>query len=178
MYGETQIFLSHEAFISIILSSVEVYKRECLGALLGMQTQGRIIVEHAIPFQAVKKRTFSEVESNWRKELKVNEVIPKLIHLQKLGYFHSHPQFGDKRGEAGLSPADKKSMQETEIEIVVAINDSGKSLAWAPSRNGLVGTLGQYHIRIAGFYKKKSGKIKSFKILCPYAVGFGYTFEK
>lgn len=38
MYGKMGILLSNEAFIGIALSSVEVYKRECLGALLGAKT--------------------------------------------------------------------------------------------------------------------------------------------
>jgi len=177
MYGETDIFLSDKAFIGILLSSVEVYKKECLGALLGMQTQGRIIVEHAIPFQAVAKRTFSEVKPNWRKELKVNEAIPQLMHLQKLGYFHSHPQFGDKRGRTSLSKADKESMQETEIEIVVAINEAKRSSWWTESGKELSGTLNGYKIRFAGFYKKKDGKIKKYRIVCPYAVGFDIAFH-
>jgi hypothetical protein len=48
------------------------------------------------------------------------------MHLQKLGYFHSHPQFGDKRGTPELSEQDKNYMQEGEIEIIVAINDAKK----------------------------------------------------
>jgi hypothetical protein len=176
MYGETKIFLSDRAFMSIILSSVEVYKKECHGTLLGIQTTGLIIVEYAIPFQAAERK-YAEVTPNWRRELKVNEIIPKLAHLQKLGYFHSHPKFGEHRGFAKLSESDKQYMQETEIEIVVAINDAKKSLKWTESKNGLVGTLGKYHIRIAGFYKKKDGEIKNYRIMCPYVVGFDYTFK-
>lgn len=130
MYGKMDILLSNETFIGIVLSSIEVYKKQCLGALLGAKTQGQIVVEHAIPFQAIAKRTFSEVWPNLRKELKVNEAIPKLVHLQKLGYFHSHPQFGQKKGGTVLSEADEESMLETEIEIVVAINEGTRKDLW------------------------------------------------
>jgi hypothetical protein len=175
--GTTEIFLSDKAFMGIILSSVEVYKNECHGALLGVQTQGRIIVEYAIPFQAAERK-FAEVTPNWRRELKVIEVLPSLIHLQKLGYFHSHPQFGKKRGLAKLSELDKDYMEEGEAEIVVAINDAKKTVRWTESKNGLTGTLGKYHITLAGFYKrKKDKKIMNYRILCPYAVGFDYAFE-
>jgi len=178
MFGATEIFLSDKAFMGIILSSVEVYKNECHGALLGIQTPGRIIVEYAIPFQAAERK-FVEVTPNWRRELKVIEILPKLIHLQKLGYFHSHPQFGNKRGVASLSEADKDYMQGGEAEIVVAINDAKKSLRWRESKNGLSGALGKYNIVIAGFYKrKKDGRIMNYRVLCPYGVGFDYAFEK
>jgi proteasome lid subunit RPN8/RPN11 len=178
MFGETEIFLSDKAFMSIILSSVEVYKNECHGALLGFQTQGRIIIEYAIPFQSAKRK-FAEVMPNWRRELKVIEILPKLIHLQKLGYFHSHPQFGNKRGLPELSEPDKNYMQEGEIEIIVAINDARKTSPWTESKNKLSGTLGNYHIVIAGFYKrKKDSKILQYRVLCPYAIGFDYAFEQ
>ena len=179
MYRATEIFLSDKAFMGIILSSVEVYKNECHGALLGFKTGRRIIVEYAIPFQSAERK-FSEVTPNWRRELKVIEVLPKLVHLQKLGYFHSHPQFGHRRGVAKLSRSDKNYMKEGEVEIVVAINDAKRRLPWSETKNGLSGTLGRrYHITIAGFYKRKrDGKIVQYRILCPYAVGFDYAFKQ
>ncbi len=78
-----------------------------------------------------------------------------------------------------MSESDKDYMQEGETEIVVAINDAKKSLRWAESNNGLSGTLGKYHMVIAGFYKrKKDGRIVNYRVLYPYAVGFDYAFEK
>ena len=47
----------------MVLSSVEVFKKECLGGLLGIRSLGRIVVECAIPFQSAK-RGFSEVKTN------------------------------------------------------------------------------------------------------------------
>ncbi|MBX5321672.1 MAG: hypothetical protein QHH12_07550 [Candidatus Bathyarchaeota archaeon] len=178
MFGATEIFLSDKAFLSIILSSVEVYKNESHGALLGFKTPRRIIVEYAIPFQSARRK-FTEVMPNWRRELKVIEVLPRLIHLQKLGYYHSHPQFGKKRGTPELSKTDREYMQPGEIEIVVAINDSKRSSPWKESKNKLSGTLGKYHITIAGFYKRKrNDEITQYRVLCPYAIGFDYTFEQ
>lgn len=171
MFGNTEIFLSDKALMSILLSSVEVYKLECHGALLGTKTRGRIIVEYATPFQAAKRK-FAEVKPNWRRELKVTEVLPKLVHLEKIGYFHSHPQFGESKGLPELSDQDKKYMQPGETEIVVAINNSKKSALWSETKKGLCGTLGKYNIAIAGFYKRKDNEIMNFRIVCPYATGF------
>lgn len=174
MYGETEIFLSDKALMSILVSS-EVYKLECHGALLGMRTRGRIMVEYAVPFQAAKRK-YAEVTPDWRRELKVTEILPKLIHLRKVGYFHSHPQFGKYRGTSRLSDKDMEYLEPGDIEIVVAINDSKKSQIWRETKKGLSGTLGRYNIVIAGFYKRKDGQIKKYKIICPYAVGFDYAF--
>jgi proteasome lid subunit RPN8/RPN11 len=178
MFGITEIFLSDRAFMSILLSSVEVYKMECHGALLGFKTQGRIVVEYAVPFQAAERK-FSEVTPNWRRELKVMEVLPSLVHLQKLGYFHSHPQFGEKKGKPKLSEPDVEYMKKGDTEIVVAINNSRKSFPWSETKNGLSGTIGKYHIVIAGFYKReKDERIMHYRIVCPYAVGFDFAFEE
>ena len=50
-----------------------------------------------------------------KKELKLKNAIPKLMHLEAIGDFHSHAQFGNKKGFAELSEQDRKSMDETEI---------------------------------------------------------------
>jgi len=162
--------------MSILLSSVEVYKNECHGALLGYQTQNRIVVEFAIPFQSAERKP-SEVVPNWRRELKVIEVLPKLVQLQELGYFHSHPQWGKIRGKPQLSNQDKEYINEGDLEIVVAINDAERSVSWRQSKNLLSGTIGKYHIAMAGYYKRKrDNRIMQYRLLCPYAIGFDYTF--
>jgi len=177
LYKKTDIFLSDKAFMGVILSSVEVYRNECHGALLGFRTNRRIVVQYAIPFQSARRKP-SEVVPNWRRELKVIETLPKLVHLKKLGYFHSHPQWGTSRGIAKLSEPDKEYMSEGEVELVVAINDRKRAVPWQ-SNMRLYGTIGKYYIVIAGFYKRKQdSQIKQFKILCPYAVGFDYAFEQ
>ena len=163
--------------MSILFSSIEVYKLECHGTLLGMKTRGRIIVEFAIPFQAAERK-FSEVTPNWRRELKVTEILPDIIHLEKVGYFHSHPQFGSTRGKPELSDLDKEYMALGNVELVVAINDQKKSVLWSETKKGLSGTLGKYHVVIGGFYKRKDKIIVKNRILCPYATGFDLALGK
>jgi len=80
-------------------------------------------------------------------------------------------------GVAKLSEPDKEYMEEGEIEIVVAINDSKRKVSWQSQRR-LFGTIGKYHVVAAGFYKrKKDSRIMQYRILCSYAVGFDYAFE-
>jgi hypothetical protein len=55
VYGKTEIVLTESAFIGIVLSSAEVYKKECLGLLLGVDSTGRIIVNHAVIFKRFPK---------------------------------------------------------------------------------------------------------------------------
>jgi hypothetical protein len=178
LYGETEIFLSDKAFLGIILSAVEVYRNECHGTILGFKTHGRIVVEYAIPFQCAKRKP-NEVVPNWRRELKVTEILPNLIHLEKLGYFHSHPQWGQSIGLAKLSDADKDALAEGDLEIVVAINDADRKSSWKELSSGLSGTIGKYRITITGFYKRSSdSRIKEYRVICPYAVGFHYALRE
>lgn len=75
-----------------------------------------------------------------------------------------------------MSDDDKKSMQETELEIVVAINEAKQSSWWKESRNELAGSLSDYSVRIAGYYKRRDGTIRKYGVVCPYAVGFDQAF--
>lgn len=145
---------------------------------MGFKTTGLIVVEYAIPFQSAKRK-FSEVTPNWRNSLKMTNVLPDLVHMQVLGTFHSHPQFDKNRGVAKLSDCDEESLEAGNIEIVVAINNKKIKCPWTETQYGLSGTVGKYHIAIAGFYKKTSDqKIMNYRIICPYAVGFNYAFQE
>jgi proteasome lid subunit RPN8/RPN11 len=170
------IFISDKAFMSLILSAIEVYKNECMGALLGYNISNRIVVEYAIPYQTAKRKP-SEVEPNWKRESQVQKILPKISQLKQVGYFHSHPQWGKNKGTTEPSRVDTKGMIPTQIEIIIAINDSKKRVQWNESGKELYGSIGNYHIRLACYYKKKNGQIKQYKILCPYVLGFDLTFE-
>lgn len=176
MDGQLYIFLSDKAFVGIVVSSVEVFKNECLGVLLGYRTPGRIIIEYVIPFQTAKRKR-TNVEPNWKRMLKVEGILPKLVQFRHLGYFHSHSQYGDEKSTARLSNEDRDSIEKGDVEIVVAINEAKRSVSWDQSGQELSGTIGEYNIHIAGYYKRKTdGKIKQYAILCPYVMGFDYTF--
>ena len=93
-----------------------------------------------------------------------------------MGYFHSHPQRGNQKASPKLTNVDIRSMIPCQIEIVIAINDAKKKAKWNEGQQyELHGTIGKYNIQIAGYYKTRNGKNR---LLCPYILGFDYTFEK
>lgn len=172
------IFLSDKAFIGIVLSAIEVYKDECLGALLGYNLRNRIVVEHAIPYQTAKRRP-TEAEPNWKRETRVQEILPQLLQLQHIGYFHSHTQRGEQKATPIPSNQDMRGMILEQIEIIAAINNAKKRLDWNSTGKDLFGTIGHYHIKIAAYYKrKKDQKIMHYPILCPYVLGFDLIFQE
>ena len=172
------VLLLDKAFIGMVLSAIEVYKNECLGALLGYNLKNRIVVEYAIPYQTAKRKP-TEAEPNWNREIRVHEILPNLLHLKHVGYFHSHTQWGEIKASTELSIKDVKSIIPGQIEIVVAINDAKRRIPWSSKSSGeLYGTLGKYGIYMACHYKTaKSQKIKKYPLLCPYALGFDETFK-
>ena len=170
------VFLSDRAFIGLVLSTIEVYRNEFLGSLLGYKLRNRIVVDHVLPYQTAKRK-FTEVEPNWRRESRVQEILPQLLHLEHVGYFHSHTQLGKSRASAELSKEDVASIVPTQIEIIVAINDSKRKVQWYSTEKELCGTIGKYHLSVECHYKTKNEAIKHYPLQCPYVLGFDLTFE-
>jgi proteasome lid subunit RPN8/RPN11 len=171
------VFLSNKAFMGLVLSAIEVYRNECLGSLLGYNIRNRIVVESVIPYQTAKRKP-TGVEPNWKRESRVQEILPNLIQLQHVGYFHSHTQWGKQKASTKLSDPDIEGMIPTQIEIIVAVNDSKRKTEWYQSGKELGGSIGKYHLRLACHYKRKNGTITQYPILCPYILGFDLTFQE
>ncbi|MCW3986532.1 MAG: hypothetical protein NWE91_09045 [Candidatus Bathyarchaeota archaeon] len=169
------VFLSDKAFIGLVLSAIEVYRNECLGSLLGYNIRNRIVIEYVIPYQTAKRKP-TEVEPDWKRESRVQELLPSLMQLHHVGYFHSHTQWGKQKASTKLSDMDVAGMMPTQIEMVVAVNASRRKTEWYQSGKQLCGSIGKYHLRLACHYKRKKGAITQYPILCPYVLGFDRTF--
>lgn len=164
------VFLEKEAFLGLLLSAVETYKKECFGSLLGYDTKDRIVVELAIPTQ-VAERTYSTVEPDWKRLAQSEKILSQHTVFSHLGYFHSHPQFGQKRYGTKQSKKDIESMGDSELEMIVAINDRLRSQRWKIVDKELRGSTENHSIRIAAYYMNDNGKIAKYPICCPFATG-------
>ena len=50
-----EVYISANAFWALLISAIEVYKKECFGLLLGYRDNSNIyIVEHAISYQTAR----------------------------------------------------------------------------------------------------------------------------
>jgi proteasome lid subunit RPN8/RPN11 len=165
-----EVFLEEEAFLGLLLSAVETYKRECFGSLLGYVTGTRIIVELAIPTQAADRK-FSTVEPDWKRLAQSKKILSRHTTYSHLGYFHSHPQFGKKRYGTAQSTKDIDTMGNSELEMIVAINDRLRPQKWKTIQKELRGSVDDYSIRITAYYKNSGGKINKYPISCPFATG-------
>ncbi|MEE8448668.1 MAG: Mov34/MPN/PAD-1 family protein [Thermodesulfobacteriota bacterium] len=163
--------MSEEAFLGLMLSSIEVYKRECLGLLLGYRMKEGFVIEYAIPYQAAERgHGVVDVLNKYHRRLQT-----ALAALQKwdlIGDFHSHPQYRNAKGNVSPSKEDIRDIQKNSIFIIVAINDRKKRQHFEMNKDGTIsGVLGEHHIKIACFCKEKENSIHPVHLTCQFATG-------
>jgi proteasome lid subunit RPN8/RPN11 len=171
-----QVYLSENVFMGLVLSAVEVYKKECFGLLLGYRTPGKYIVEHAIPYQSVRRgHNWTELRSDKWKIMK--EILANFPKLDAIGDFHSHTMYRDIKASIALSPDDIQYMEPHELQIVIAINENRRSKEWSVNFDHTIsGSIDQFHFKIAAYFyengERNNGKRPRLaQILCPYAMG-------
>jgi proteasome lid subunit RPN8/RPN11 len=165
-------YLSENAFIDLLLSSAEVFKRECLGFLLGYKLEDRFIVEHAFSFQTARRKP-KGVVSRDRSHKKIDPILSRFDRLQIIGDFHSHTQFGTTKGVPLPSTEDIKSMITDRIYLIVAINNNKKTMSWAENMDGTIsGSVDKFSFKISAYYLNNRSSPRKAKIHCPFPPGF------
>lgn len=174
----SMVWLSEIPFITIIAASVETYKKECCGLLLGYRSWShwdktrRALVEQAYQFQTSERSRYSVIVP--REESRCKDMIYKLSMFEPLGYFHSHP-------ECDPTPTkDVQSMKINDIELIVAIEKKGRNVPWryGASKKLLSGVLGEFRFELTAYTrtKSKSPTVKKLDLLCPFALGIGSKY--
>lgn len=166
-----EVYLSENAFIGLLVSTIEVYRRECFGILLGHSTPDRVFVEFAVPYQTANRK-YREVHIDWKRSQRVEDAVRSTTRWECVGDFHSHSKFGPSRATTQLSKEDKQHFTDGTVGIVVAVNDILKPRPWGYVKGGtLSGSVNGYSIRIAAYYKAND-HIEKAQIVSPYAIGF------
>ncbi len=166
--GDIEVFLNENTFMGLILSSAEVYKKECFGLLLGYRTPQKYIVEHAIPYQSAK-RGHKWIELRSDKWKVIQEVLQNFPKLDMVGDFHSHTMYRDVKADVSLSEDDIIHMYPEELQVVIAVNENKRSMVWMSNPdNTISGTINGFHFKIAAYYslaEDKSSDRKNSKVL-------------
>ena len=167
------VHISANAFWALLISAIEVYKKECFGILLGYRDGSNIyIVEHAISYQTAQRKHTS-VEKNSRASKRINKFLANLPQLSIIGDFHSHTGWGDLKGVGVLSTQDVVDMSPNNLSLIIVANDKRRASAWQYNGDGtLSGTVDDYHFRVGAYYLDDLAKAKRANIFCPYAIGF------
>lgn len=167
-----RVYLSENAFLDLLLSSAEVYKKECLGFLLGYKLEDRFIIEHAFSFQTASRKP-KGVISHDKSHKKIEPIIERFDRLQIIGDFHSHTQFGTVKGLSSPSPEDIKGMTPDHIYLIIAINNNKKTMLWAENSDSTIsGSVDKYFFKISAYFLNNSSYVRKAKIHCPFPPGF------
>lgn len=176
-----EAYISANAFWGLLISAIEVYKKETYGQLIGYRDQNNIfIIEHAVPHQTAS-RTHLSVRKNSRAEKRMESFLRNMPHLSVVGDFHSHTGWGDLKGVSVPSKTDVGDMKSNAIYIILEVNDKKRSQAWGYTADGcLAGTADDYHFRITAYYLfgPNQNRVKRANIFCPYAIGFNAKLKE
>jgi proteasome lid subunit RPN8/RPN11 len=166
-----EVYLSENAFVGLLVSTVEVYRRECFGILLGHRETDRIMVDFVVPYQSANRK-FQEVHMDWQRSQRVAEAVRATSRWELVGDYHSHPMYGDKKATTRLSRTDVQDFKQDGTSIIVAINDAHRTQRWGYVKGGLIsGSINGYSIRMAAYHKNGEA-ISRVPLVSPYAIGF------
>lgn len=167
------VYISQGAFWGLLVSAIEVYKRECFGFLIGYRDINNVfIVEHALSFQTAKRYNTGVIE-NKRAIKRIKKFLSNLPPLSLIGDFHSHAGWGDLKGVPTPSNHDVLEMERNNLYIILEVNNKRKSVPWNYNDDGtLSGTTDEYYFKIVAYYLDSRERVKRANIFCPYAIGF------
>lgn len=153
------------AFSEMIIASLEVYKKECFGLLLGEVHKHHYLVTDTYYFQDAK-RSYDGVDVNQIRMNRVDKLLNFLSTDKVIGDFHSHPN-----GPMVLSGFDKYEVLhgETSLAMLVGIWPMKKEQPWKVHDDySISGTIaGRYFVRIRAFEAdKKANRIYHIRIVC------------
>lgn len=164
------VYISESAFWSLLLSAIEVYRRECFGILLGSYSykEARFNIQYAISYQSAR-RGYSWVKQSMAADKRIREFLENLPQLELVGHFHSH-----SGGPLYLSETDTQLVKPDQIMLLIEIKEKVKFKRWRYHKDGtLSGTVGDYAIHLASYYVPEEGeRERKAKIICPYGFGF------
>jgi proteasome lid subunit RPN8/RPN11 len=166
------VYISPNAFWALLVSAIEVYKKECYGVLLGYRDSSVYIVEHALSYQTAERRHTS-VERNRHASRRMHKFLGNLPHISMIGDFHSHTGWGGLKGVGHPSETDIGDMAEEQLYIIIVANDKRRASTWQYNGDGtLSGTVDDYHFRLSAYYLSAPARPRRASIFCPYAIGF------
>jgi len=165
-----RVLLKQPAFLSVVLSAMETFKKECFGFMLGKTDEKGFVVEHSIAMQTAKRK-FNSVENINQRE----KIILAVCGLfwkssQIIGDFHSHPRFKIESPKDMSYPSERDTddSREGNVYFIVDIAEKKKKQRWRVTKDGgILGTLGNFKLKIKAFLSYENKKLNPIKISCP-----------
>ncbi len=167
-----KVYLSENAFMGLLLSSAEVFKKESLGYLLGYRLHDRFIIEYAFSLQSARRKRRGVILHH-RDKKKIEPILSKFVKLQIVGDFHSHTPYGDAKGIPVPSSEDIKGMEKDNLYIIIAINELNSTKIWKENKDGSIsGSMGNFFFKISAYFYPDVNSIpQRSTIYCPFPPG-------
>jgi hypothetical protein len=169
-----RVFIDEPAFISVVVSAIEAYRRECYGVLLGSVRLGRAYVRTAIAYQTAR-RTPTSVNLAEARRRTLRQALLAFPKHDYLGEFHSHPDFGSTAGSTAAGGSDLVGVRRGELELIIAVRYPRNQMPWHYCADGsLSGVAGGHMVKMRAYMAepmKKGGMHgRPVGLKCPYAV--------
>lgn len=170
-----EAYLSLPAFLAIISSAIETFRKETIGYLVGIKGENKFMVEYAIPYQTADSG-YVHATIDMERVARINEILNKLSQgLEFIGDYHSHTAFGESPATVIPSDTDLASTVPGELNIICAVNEKKRSVNWHETSRGILkGTIREYRIEIGGYYVEKptiGRRYERIMIKCPAVTG-------
>ncbi len=164
---KSNVTLSREAFIIMVISAIETYKKETFGLLVGSAHKKHYMIRHAIPHQKAQ-RAYEFVNIKARDVNRINAALGCMTDQLLVGDYHAHPE-----GPEHLSPFDKEEFKKsgTPLAVIVIVKKTMRRHKWRRNEDmSISGSIGKvWWIKIHAYeYDKKLDRIHGIKIVCPY----------
>jgi hypothetical protein len=172
--GRRRVYLDANAFVGLVLSGVETYRKECYGALLGCTRRGATYVQGAQAYQTARRTRRSVAVPERRRRL-LGSILQTIPEPNYLGEFHSHVELADAGASTCLSEEDMHGVTDREIQILIALRPKRVRRRWQHNRDGSIsGTTGPFHVKMRAFesVERDSGGVvaRVAALRCNYAV--------
>ena len=164
---QRNVTITEQAFVGMVASSLEVYKKESFGLLIGEVHKKHYLVLNTYTYQAAQ-RDYESVSITPQKKNRIDTSLRFFTPSKIIGDFHSHPD-----GPGFLSACDKIDTLsgKTELTILVSVYKARSRHKWKTNKDlSVSGSIGNtYFIKIFAFEADKKGKkVNPIKIVCPY----------
>jgi proteasome lid subunit RPN8/RPN11 len=163
-----KVILRNSAFVNMLASTLEVYKKESYGILMGRRQGNDYVVRQAFSYQSAT-RHYDWVTVEPRRRNRVDALLQTIMHYRFLGDYHSHIDWPDH-----LSEADKKEMREQSIPLsmLILVKDTNRRRKWRflESDRSLTGTVAdRYFVKLYAFeYDPDRNRIQKLRVKCSY----------
>jgi proteasome lid subunit RPN8/RPN11 len=159
--------IKEQAFVGMIASALEVYKKESFGLLIGEIHKKHYLIVDTYTYQAAQRK-YESVGITPQKKNRINNSLRFFSSSRVIGDFHSHPE-----GPDFLSGCDKTDTLSgnTELTILVSVYKTKTRHKWRFNKDlSISGSVGNtYFIKIVAFEaNKKEKRVNPIKIVCPY----------